>query len=172
LAADNKEPAKDREIPEGWRAYTSKKGGFALHVPPGEDPREAVEVAKKPKGDIEIHVTRFNGVNGNSAVVVVYGEYPAAALKGGADALLDNAQTGILLLPPGAEVGKKTKIKVEGKPGRDFSLRLVSGLPTVTRVILVKNRMVQVTIFGELAKDDSRKDRQTLLDSIKFTAEN
>jgi hypothetical protein len=167
-AAETKDSAK-AGIPEGWREYTPKKGGFTLHVPPGDDPKEAVEKVKKPKGDIEIYVTRFNGVNGNSAVVVVYGDYPAAALKGGADAVLDNAQTGILLLPPGAEVGKRTKLKIDGNPGRDFPLKLVSDLPTLTRVVLVKNRMVQITIFGELAKDDSKKDRQILLDSLKFT---
>jgi hypothetical protein len=168
-AAEDKEPAAKAEVPEGWREYATKEGGFTIHVPPGDAPRETVEKVKKPKGDLEIHVIRFNGVNGNSAVVVAYGDYPPAALKGGADALLDNAQTGILLMPPGAEVGKKTKIKVGGRPGRDFPLQLVGGLPAVTRVVLAKNRMVQVTIFGELAKDGSKKDRQTLLESLQLT---
>jgi WD40 repeat protein len=161
-------PAGD--VPAGWREYTSKEGGFRLRVPLGTDPREATEKVTKPAGEMTIHVTRFDAVNGNSAVVAVYGDYLPATTKAGADAVLDADKTAILLLPQGAEIGKKDKVTAGGHPGRDLDLKLPSGLPNRTRVLLAGNRMVQVTVMGELAKDPAGKDLLAVFDSLQLTA--
>jgi hypothetical protein len=156
-------------VPEGWRAYAPKGAGFRLLVPPGPPPREKDEKGTGPFSDLTLHVTRFDAVNGNSAVVVVYADCPPEEVKGGPDAVLDGDKTGILLLPLGAKVGPKSKVTVSGRPGRDFDIQQLSGLPTRARVVLTGNRMVQVMAMGELAKDAAGKDLQTMFGSLRLS---
>jgi hypothetical protein len=155
-------------VPDGWRAYDSPGGGFRLMVPPGPPPREKEEKGTGPLPEMTLHVTRFDAVNGNSAVVAVYADWPPEALKGGPDPVLDGEKTGILLRPTGATVGPKSKVTVDGRPGRDFDLKQLSGVPTRTRVVLAGNRMVQVLAVGELAKDAAGKDLQKVFGSLRL----
>ena len=152
------------DLPKDWKPLTSKEGGFSV-VMPG-NPNDGKRQVKTPAGTIEVNFYLAE-VKDQGSYVVVFSEFPAAALQGGTDdKRLDNARDGAVASAKGKLKSEK-KITLAGHPGRELLIDGEAMTGVRTRIFAVKNRLYQTMAAGSKTFLQAKETNQ-FLDSFKL----
>jgi hypothetical protein len=156
-------PPEKQAGPAGWKVFTSKEGGYSVLLPPGK----AIQSTQKSQIPGAAHEIHLNGVQlaDGTTFVVSYSDVPPSVMQGGAEAVLDQARKGLETLLKGAKITNETPVKVEGHPGRDFTVDLAGTGTMKKRIIVLPNRGYNLAATGPAASD---KDIQAFFDSFKL----
>lgn len=157
--------AAQDNVPNDWKPFTSKDGGFTV-VLPAAGPNEGKRSVKTPAGTIEVTYYLVE-VKDKGSYVVTFAEYPEEALKGGTeDKRLDNARDGAVQSAKGKLKSEK-KIMLGDHPGRELLIESEAMGSVRTRIYAVKTRLYQTLAAGVPAFLQAKETGQ-FLDSFKL----
>lgn len=132
--------------------FKSETGGFAVMTP--VPLQEEAKTLETEVGKIDMH--QFTGLLNDIVYVIVYSDYPPeAAPPGYAEKMLDGARNGAM--GSQGRLVAETSISLAGYPGRELVIdtRGEDDRPPATykgRLIMVKNRLYQVTVVAPRGK--------------------
>ncbi|MGH7171603.1 MAG: hypothetical protein ACRELG_15105, partial [Gemmataceae bacterium] len=119
-------------------------------------------------GKLSFHIYGVELPGDAGIFLTSYNDYPVAILAAGTDKLFAGAKVGATAFVPGAKIIGESKIKVEGHPGREWTMDVPGQGGLKMRVFLVKNRLYQLVAGGN-PKKVAQKDIQAFFDSFKLT---
>ena len=147
---------------EGGKSFTSTKGGFSATFPAGAEPKEQEQMLGAVK-----FVRVSSQQPDKTALQVAVITYPPEALKAQTDEARLDAMRDQLGRSFRTKVEDEKKIKLDGHPGRSFTLTLANGGLGRVKLFMVKDRMYQVMVLGP-KKGASSKEADQFLDSFKL----
>lgn len=131
-----------------WKEHISKEGRFKIKFP-GEPTKQKQE-GQSAAGPLTMHIFGVERNAGKEAFMLMYNDYPEAAVQGKNTAdLLKACRDGVLKSSEG-KVSKEKSIKVSGHTGLEFHFAgTVGGMEAECswRIILVNNRLYQLAVL-------------------------
>jgi hypothetical protein len=147
----------------GGKSFTSTKGGFSVTFPAGAtEPKEQEQSA----GAVKL-VRVSSTLADKTALQIAAITYPAEALKAQTDEARLDAMRDRLGTSFRTKVEDEKKIKLDGHPGRTFTLTLTNGGLGRIKLFMVKDRMYQIMVLGP-KKGATSKAADQFLDSFKL----
>ena len=145
------------------KSFTSTKGGFSVTFPAGAtEPKEREQAA----GPVKL-VLVSSTLPDKTAMQITAITYPAEALKAQTDEARLDAMRDRLGMSFRSKAEDEKKIKLDGHPGRSFTLTLANGGLGRVKLFMVKDRMYQVMVLGP-KKGATSKAADQFLDSFKL----
>ena len=147
-----------------WKEHSSAEGGFSVLLP--GNPQKAKQTIKSPAGDLEFNMFLYqHGVLDSAGVV--YLTYPPAVVQAGPEAIYAGAKAGATSRVPGGKLIKEEKVTVAGQPGREFLVDVAGKAQVRLRIVLIKDRLYQITISGS-AETVASADAEQFFGSFKL----
>jgi hypothetical protein len=166
-AAATPSAAKTKKPPAGWQSFVSQEGGYTIWMP-GQVSTKTTPVPTE-LGTITAHLASVTRKNG--ALLVIYADYPAVALKANPQKILAGARSGAVKRLGGQLQGEQ-KITINGFPGLAFSALATAGKEKSfmqAHVYLVRQRLYQLIVVGP-QKEKSADEIKTFFNSFTIQA--
>ena len=146
--------------PQQWKEFTSAEGAFSILMP--GTPERSLDAIEGVGGMPPNKVVTFTSKEGGFTYWIDYIEYPGG-LHGPIDSLLDAGRDGALEATAGTLL-KETCICAQGYPGREYVVRLPSGM-LITRSFLVRTRLYSM---GVVVPEERSPTKELLGRSQRF----
>lgn len=132
-----------------WQALRDPKSRFAAQFP--SKPKYSTQELDTAAGKLTMHQWIVEVDAGKRAFLLIYADFPGPAAGADPKTVLDAARDGGVNNIHG-ELVQETSIKIDGHPGREFTVRGKAGDTTVVlrvRIYLVGSRLYQLQAVAE-----------------------
>jgi hypothetical protein len=147
-----------------WQEFAPPGARCSLWMPGTPVGRD--QTVPTPAGNVRAHMYIVERRQNDAAFMLVYSDYPPAALKADVSQLFDGAQKGAAANAKGT-VARQKPIDLEGIPGREVEISIPGKGNMLVRYYLSGKRLYQVAAAGPRA---SARDVEKLFASFKILA--